>query len=301
MAVTTGTVSPLLTEGIRKLVGDEFKRYPLEFAQYLNMNTSRKNFEFDREVTTIGMLAPKAENAAIVLSDPRVGREKRYTMTTFAGGIRTSWEAKMDELYGFINRQFRGLGKAANEIMNVEGAQVFNLANDGTAGALTGFDTLELWHGTHTGPDGEAISYADNQLALDLSESALQTALIQFEDVRDAQDNRMMMSPRKLIYARDSLFLVKEILQSEGKPFTGDNTTNVLKGILTPIMLHYGDSDLDAWQIQADGHDLNWFMRTPPVLRSYDDDSSLSTVSTIATRFTRGFGDWRHVIGSPGV
>ena len=300
--ITLGTVSPLTIEGIRALVGDTFQRYPLQFKEYLNVNNARKGTETDREVAGIGTLSPKAENASISLSDPRVGRLRNYVAATFAGGIATSWESEMDELYGFIRRHMGTLGQAANETLNIEGAAIFNRADALDSGTITGFDTVALLHATHTNLDGsDTLSYKSNKLALDLSESAMQTALIQFQKVQDASDNRIWVGqPSKLLYHPDNMFLVQEILRSEGKPFTADNTVNVLRGIVTPVMLNYA-IDSDRWMILAQNHDLNFLMRTAPVVDSYDDKSTKSMVNTIALRFTLGFGDWRGVVGSIGV
>jgi hypothetical protein len=299
--INTGTVSPLLVEGIRELVGHGYARLPLEGATYLNMLTTRKNYEFDRETANIGTMVAKAENAPVVLSDPRVGREKRYNTSTTAGGVRVSWEADADELYGFINDIFGGLGASANETMNV---QMADIANNAAAASPTaefqGFDGRSLLHTAHTGPDEEALSYNSNRFAVDLSESALQSALIQFTDVRDAVDNRIAVSPEKLLFHRDNMFLVREILETEGKPFSSDNTKNVLKGVLTPVMLNY-QTDETQWMILGNGHKLNWFMRTPPTMKSYDDNSTLSMVTILVYRHAKGFSDWRQVIGSPGV
>jgi len=297
MAINTTAVAPLLLEGIRKLIGDDFKRRPIEVGQFANMLTSKKNYEFDREVATVGVLAPKAENAPVVLFDPRVGRGKTYQWAVYAGGIRVSWEAESDELYGFIRRALGSLGKAANETINIVGADLFNLMNSAT---MPGFDGNALLFDTHTGPGGGALAYADNLLSFDLSESYLQTALIQFEKVQDASGNLIMMSPNKILYHPDNMFLLKEILQSEGKPFTADNTTNVLRGVLTPVMLHYV-TDTDATLILADGHDLNFWTRSAPVVDNYDDKSTKSMTTDIMLRIGRGHGEWRHAIGSIGV
>lgn len=300
--ITLGTVSPLTIEGIRALVGDTFQRFPLQFKEYLNVNNARKGTETDREVAGIGTLSPKNENAAIALSDPRVGRLRNYVAATFAGGIATSWESEMDELYGFIRRHMGTLGMAANETLNIEGAAIFNRALAGDAGTITGFDTLALLHATHTNLDSsDSLTYKSNLLSLDLSESAMQTALIQFQKMQDASDNRVWVGqPQKLLYHPDNMFLVQEILRSEGKPFTADNTVNVLRGIVQPVMLNYA-TDSDRWMILAQNHDLNFLMRTAPVVDSYDDKSTKSMVNTIALRFTLGFGDWRGVVGSGGV
>jgi len=302
MALTTSSVSPLLVEGIRKLVGDEFRRYPLEYPDYLNTYTSRKNFEFDREVVGLGSLTFKTEGGAITMTDPVVGREKRYTHAAFALGVRTTWEAEDDELYGFIRRTLSSLGKSANETLNIEGAGLFNRMDSGDTTPFTGFDTLSLLNASHTHPLGSTMAYTSNRTAADISESVLQSALIQFEKIQDAADNRIDVGrPAKLIITPDQMFLVREILESEGKPFTADNTKNVLKGIITPVVLHFGITGLGRWLIQAEQHDCNFFMRTAPVLDSYDDKSTKSQVNTIATRFALGFGDWRSVYGSPGV
>lgn len=301
MAINTGTVSALTVEGIRKLVGDNFKRFPLQFSQYLNINKARKGTETDREVTGIGTLSLKAENAPITLTDPRVGRSKDYVLSVFAGGIRVSWEADMDELYGFIRRHMASLGVAANETLNIEGAGLFNRSDVDDANEFTGFDTLALLHDTHTNLDTtDTLDYKDNRVQLDLSESALQTVLTTFAQIKDASGNRIMVQGSKLLYHPDNMFLIQEILRSEGKPFTADNTVNVLRGIVTPTMLNYA-TDSDRWIILSGNHDLNFFMRVAPVIDSYDDKSTKSMVNTVATRFTLGFGDWRSAIGSPGV
>jgi len=302
MALSTGSIQPLTLEGIRKLVGDSFRRYPLEFKSYMNVNPATKAREFDREVVGIGSLAIKAENAPIVPTDPRVGREKGYTFTVFAGGIRVSWEADMDDLYGWIRRHMRSLGMAMNETMNIEGAAPFNRADSGDASPLLGFDGLALLHDTHTNLDGtDTLTYKDNRLLLDISESAIQTLLIQFEGVQDASDNRVNVGrANRLLHHRDTMFLLREILQSEGKPFTGDNTKNVIRGIITPELLHFA-TDSDRWIVQTDMHDMNFFIRHAPVVDSYDDKQTLSSVNTIAARFGVGHGEWRPVIGSPGA
>lgn len=300
MALNTSSVAPLLVEGIRKLVGDQFRRRPLEMAQYANMLTSRKNFEFDREVAEVGPLAPKSENAPVTLFDPRVGRQKTYSFVTYAGGIRVSWEAESDELYGFIRRALGSLGRAANETMNIVGADLFNLADSGDSNPITGFDTLALLHDTHTGPNGETITYNDNRLAFDLSESYLQTLLIQFEKIADPSGNLLNFDAKNILFHPDNMFLLQEILKSEGKPFTADNTLNVLRGKLTPVMLHYA-TDSDRTIVSASENDLNFWTRSAPTVSNYDDNSTKSMVTDVTMRIGRGFGYWQSVIGSPGV
>ena len=302
--LTTGNTSNLTTEGIRKLVGDSFKRYPLQGKDYLNINKAEKRTVFDQEVVGIGSLGVKAENGPIPIYTPRVGRQKSYTAVTFAGGIAASWESEQDDLYGWVRRQLNTLGMAMNETWNIEMASLFNRSDSGDSSPYTGFDTLALLHATHTNLDGsDTLNYKSNRLALDISESALQTALIQFHRIQDASDNRIMVgSPTKLVTTPENMYLLKEILESEGKPFTADNTKNVIRGAITPVILNYAvETGNDRWLILAQNHDLNFFVRHAPVVDSYDDKSTLATVHTIASRFTLGFGDWRPVIGSAGV
>ncbi len=303
MALDTGNISPLTLEGIRKITGDAYTRYPVEAGLWLNILQADKGTMTDREVAPAGSLAFKAENAAIALSDPRVGRAKSYTMSVFAGGIRTSWEAEMDDLYGFIRRNMAGMGMAANETLNIESAGLFNLSDSADTAPFTGFDTLALLHGTHTGPDGEALAYADNQLATDISDSAIQSLLIQFEKVQDAAGNRVNVGKgRKLVTTVDSMFLVKQLLETEGKPFSADNTKNVIRGMLQPVFLHYAsETGQDRWLVLTEQHDLNLWMRVAATVDNYDDKATKSMVTTIAERFGLGFGDWRQVIGSPGA
>lgn len=302
MALDSGSIAPLTLEGIRKLTGDAYKRYDLEYTNFTNVNKADKAVMFDREVATIGTLTLKAENAPIVVTDPRVGRVRNYPQFVFAGAVRASWEADMDDLYGFIRRNMQALGKAAAETENIEVANLLNLA---TSATLPGFDALALLHDTHTNLDGsDTLAYKDNLLGTqDISESSLREVLAQYETVRDAAGNRISMGHEyKLIHSTADMFLLAELLRSPAKvsgTFSA-GVINVLQGSFTPFLSHY-QTDTDQWISLAAEHDMNFFRRVAPVVDSYDDKATLSTVNTIADRFGYGFGDWRPAMGSLGV
>jgi len=307
MALDSGSIAPLTLEGIRKLTGDAYKRYDLEYTNFTNVNKADKAVMFDREVATIGTLTLKPENAPIVVTDPRVGRVRNYPQFVFAGAVRASWEADMDDLYGFIRRNMQALGKAAAETENIEVANLLNLA---TSATLPGFDALALLHDTHTNLDGsDTLAYKDNLLGTqDISESSLREVLVQYETVRDAAGNRISMGhDYKLIHSTADMFLLAELMRSPGKvgPLSGavahtSGVINVLQGAFTPFLSHY-QTDTDQWIVLASEHDMNFFRRVAPVVDSYDDKATLSTVNTIADRFGYGFGDWRPAMGSLGV
>ena len=111
----------------------------------------------------------------------------------------------------------------------------------------------------------------------------------------------------KLVHSTADMFLLAELLRSPNKvgPQSGAaphtyGVINVLQGAFTPFLSHY-QTDTDQWLSIAADHDLNFFRRVAPVVDSYDDKATLSTVNTIADRFGYGFGDWRAVMGSAGV
>lgn len=300
--LNSAAVEKLNQEGLRKLVGDSFKRHPVMSGFYLNMNSSRKRQEFDQEVTGYGSLRIKEENKGVSMLDPKVGRQKIYTHVVFGGGVSASWESRSDELYGFIQRHLNGLGLAANETLNIEMAGLFDRADSGDAAPFTGFDGLSLLNTTHTNLDGsDTLSYKSNRLAVDISDGALQTVLIQYEKVRDAADNRVAMGQGiNLVYSPDNMHLVKQLLNSNGIPFQNTDTPNVLQGQFTPRMLTYGNA-AKRWLCVKGGHDLNFFMRSAPVTDSYIDKTTKALINDLILRFTIGFGDWRNVIGSPGT
>src|SRR5262249_39323838 len=115
--------------------------------------------------------------------------------------------------------------------------------------------------------------------------------LIQFEKIADPSGNLLAFDPAKILFHPDSMFLLREILRSEGKPFTADNTTNVLKGIIEPVMLHYA-TDNDRTIILGEPNDINFWTRSAPVVANYDDNSTKSMVTDITMRIGRGFGYW---------
>jgi hypothetical protein len=266
------------------------------------MNTSSKRTEFDREVTGYGPLQIKEENKGMAMLDPKVGRSKTYEHVTFGAGVGASWESRSDELYGFIRRHLNGLGLSANETLNIEQASLFDRCDSGDSVPFTGFDGLSLLHATHTNLDGtDTLSYKNNRLTVDISDAALQTVLIQYEKVRDAADNKVMLgSGVTLVYASDNMHLIKQLLNSNGIPFQNTDTPNVLAGQFTPKMLSYS-TKAKRWLCLKSEHDLNFFMRTAPVVDSYEDKITKAIINDLRLRFTIGFGEWRHAIGSPGT
>ena len=99
-------------------------------------------------------------------------------------------------------------------------------------------------------------------------------------------------------------WLASEILNSSQKPFTSDNTTNVMaagKIGITPYSTPYLTSTTAWWTIVPKGkHKLMFFWREKPNMdRDYDKKARIATFMNFFRFGTAAF-DWRGIDGSTG-
>ena len=110
----------------------------------------------------------------------------------------------------------------------------------------------------------------------------------------------MLLIPKRVIYNPGDQWIVAAVLKSQFLPGGNANDVNEINNLsLMPHMSHYL-TDADAWFVQADTHDVNYFDRRPFAFSNFDDFDTGDAKFKGTRRNGSGFGDWRGVYGSQG-
>lgn len=204
--------------GVNEWFGFGYSRYPTEWSEIFDNYTSEKNFEEDVNYYGTGLFKLKPETAPIEYDDMGQAWSYYYRHAVYALGYSVSREAIEDNLYEELSyARAQALGISANQTMENLGAMVIN----------QGFDTNHLW------PDGQPLFSTTNKLSkggtfsntvgagTQLSEAALENAIIQIGDYRDDAGNRISVKARKLIIPFQLEFAAERILgNTQWRPAT---------------------------------------------------------------------------------
>lgn len=303
MPTTTGQFSQLLAPGLRKIFFQHLKERPPQYSQLFNMNSSSRAYEEDLEIAGLGTMPAKPEGNSITYQDPVQGGKKRYTHVSFGLGFRVTVEMYEDDLYGPMKRMTRELAKAGR---NVREVRSFNVLNNGftTEFGFPKFGANEALISTsHTLIGGGTLANRATTDA-DLGVAGLEAAILLFDNLTDENGIPIVLKPRWVIVPPALKQVAREILGSEFRPYTADNTVNAViqNDSLQDMVVNYL-TDSDSWYVLADKseHDLNFFERAAVRFQNGDDFDTGDAKFKAFQRFSVGAGEWRGLFGSLGA
>lgn len=313
-AITTAFTNSI-APGLRKVFFSSIKGIPQEARQILNFLPEKpggqagRNYFDDLRVASLGTFGTKPEGTAISYDVPVEDVTVRYSTYTFGLGVRLTMEMKEDDLYGTMSKLSGELAASAMHQIEVQSHRPLNNAfsASGSAGqgfTQAGFNSEALIATSHTLVRGG--TYANRASTdLDLSVTALTAAIDSLEGTPNESGMPMPIRPSLLLVPYQLKWIAKEILDSELKPYTGDNEVNPLGGEGIKYMCsHYIPVGNGTWFLMAPKakHDINvWIRKQPTFDVSGEDfdtgDSKMKGVFRIAV----GHGDWRGIYGSQGA
>lgn len=302
MPISTGSFAKALWPGVNAWYGKAYNEYPVEHTALFEQNKSRKNFEEDVGVTSFGLAIAKGEGTPISYDSERQGFITRYTHVVYGLGFVITREMMEDDQYDIVGqRRAQGLAFAMRQTKEVLGANIYNRAFNG---AFTGGDGVSLLANNHPNVAGGTQS---NILATasDLSEAALEQAIIQVQGFTNDRGLAVKILPRRLIIPYQIEFEAMRILKSAGRVGTDNNDLNALKetNFLADghFVSHYM-SDPDAWFIRTNAPDgLKYFERRPDEFTTDNDFDTENAKFKATSRYSYGWTDWRALFGSPGA
>lgn len=285
-----------------------------EYSYLLNVDTSQMAYEDEAEFSGLPPMVVKPEGESIAYYDAVQGGTKRYLHQTYGMGVRSSWELYEDDQYNLIAQVPKAIARSAHFIKEQQSANLFNLGfttvvtTDGVSLFNNQHPLLGGTQATNIGPGlanviGAAGTYPNRPATdVDLSITALQLAVNQFERLVDSQGMPGMIKPRTLVIPPELKWIAREILGSPHKPYTGDNEINsILNEDLGYFVYHYLTSQ-SAWFLIADKaqHMLKFFTRKALDEDFADDFDTRSIKQVSFMRFSVGATVWEGTWGSNG-
>ena len=203
------------------------KKKPLFYEPIFNMETTDRPYEQYTSITKFGLMAETDENAPYYEDSPLQGFDLTLTPLQYSLGFKVSRLAYDDDKLGVSRNLASGLGESDTETRNQLAAYIIN---NGTSSTLVPVaDGAALWSTSHLREDG--VSFRNRlATAADFNLTSWKTALTdfatQFKSGRGFFQNYV---PRYILTHYDTYNDIREVLESQLKPNTADNTTNVYR------------------------------------------------------------------------
>jgi len=299
--ITSSSFAKLLWPGLNAIWGKEYNDYPVEWDKLFEKNTSDRAYEEDLGLSSFGLANVKTEGDPITYDTERQGFTSRYNHVVYALGFIVTREMYEDDQYGKIGGQkAKALARSMRQTKETNGANIYNRAFDSN---YVGGDGVSMVNANHPNVAGGTFS---NQIAVasDLSEAALEQAVIDIAGFRDDRGLLIAAKPEKLVIPYQQQFEAKRILGADGRVGTDLNDPNVLKdlGIFSNVVINHYLTDADAWFILTSVKDgVKYFDRRGDQFEMDNDFDTENAKFKATARYSFGWSDPRGVYGSQGA
>jgi len=299
--ITSSSFAKLLWPGLNSIYGKAYNDYPVEWDKLFEKNTSDRAYEEDLGLSSFGLASVKNEGAPITYDTERQGFTSRYNHVVYALGFIITREIFEDDQYGKVGAQkAKALARSLRQTKEIVAANIYNRAQ--TAGYVGG-DGVTLLNSAHPNVAGGTFSNVI-ATAADLSEAALEQAVIDIAGFRDDRGLLIAAKPEKLVISYQQQFEAKRILGSDGRVGTDLNDPNVLKndGIFSNVVTNHYLTDPDAWFILTNIKDgLKYFERRGDAFEMDNDFDTENAKFKATARYSFGWSDPRSIYGSAGA
>jgi hypothetical protein len=305
--ITTSSFAKSLFPGVNKWYGDKYAEWPVEWDKLFDKSTSKRAWEEDVGISGMGLLSQKAEGAGVTYDSSRQGFTTRYNHVVYASGFVVTREAYEDDLYDIVGKQkAQGLAFAVRQTKEIIAANVYNRAFNTS---YVGGDSATLIASAGQGSASHALvagGTATNgtAVAVDLSEAALEQAVIDIASFVSDRGLKIAVRPKTLIIPKELMFEAQRILKSSGRVGTDNNDLNALRdmGLIPQVVVNHYLTDTDAWFIRTDAQDgMKYFERRGDEFTTDDDFDTENAKYKATFRCSFGWTDWRGMYGSQGA
>lgn len=291
-----------LEPGLHALFGLSYKRYEQQHKQIFEVLNSKRAFEEEVQLYGFDQAPVKPEGRGVEYDEGGESWTARYTHETIALAFAITEEAIEDHLYDSLSTRYtKALARAMAYTKQVKAANVLNNA----------FDT------SYKGGDGKPLLATDHPLALggtwankpstavDLSETAIEQAVIDTAGLVDERGVPVAMKVRKLIIPQQLVFVAERLLMTPNRVGTADNDINAIKSLSSVpegAVVNNFLTDPDAWFVKTDAEDGMKMFQRVALKKAMEGDFETGNVRYKAReRYSFGWSDPRAMYGSPGA
>jgi hypothetical protein len=298
--ITTGTTPKAMWPGVKAWFGMEYDKHQEEWPDLFDQDTSDRAYEEVVQQVGFGLPQIKPQTESITYDTTSQGYTKRFTPSVYAKGYMVSQEEMDDNQYEAVAKQRTpNLAFVMRQGHELVCAQVYNRAF--TAG-FTGGDGVVMCSASHPTVNGNQSNLLT---AADLSEAALEDAVIAVMTAVDDRGNNISLEAQSLHIHPNNIFEANRILKSVLQNDTAMNAINALKvtnALPKGIKINHKFDDTDAWFIRTNARNaMKHFQRKP--LEFGEDGVFDNHVQKYAAfeRFVASWADWRGVWGNAGA
>ena len=299
--LTRAQFAKQLVPGLNAIFGTAYKSIDNEHTPLFDIERSDRSFEEEVLMTGFGTAPVKSEGDQVFFDTASEAWTSRFTHETVAMAFAITEEAIEDNLYGTTGKmKANAMGRAMANAKQVKAANVYN----------NGFNTSALY----AGGDGKPLFASDhptlaagtqsNKVSSDLSETALEAALINISLTKD--DRGLLIGARAVsLHIPPQLqFVAHRILFSDLRVGTADNDTNAMKdmGLFSKgYNVNHRFTDTNGWFIRTDvPNGTKMFIRAPLATKDDVDFLTGNMRYKARERYSFGWSDWRQWYGSSG-
>lgn len=306
--VTSGSWQKSLMPGVDIWFNDQYSVWEPEYKQIFKIKPSQKAFEQAVGMSLLGLASVKDQGAGITYDDTQQTYINHFVHDVRALGTIITLEAYRDNQYNLdaLSEKPKALADSMNETKEVDHANVLNNAFSSSYTMGASSDGVELCNSAH--PNGPYGATQSNIATVDLSETALEDMCIQADGFKDPRGLQKKITPYCVVVPRQLRFTIDRILSSKLQNDTADNAINAMKN---------QNSFPGGWKVNHYLTDTDAFFvltnvnETGKGLVSYDawplefgQDNDFDTFNLRVKAFYRdskGWVDWRCIVGSAGV
>ena len=302
MAISRAQLLKELLPGLNALFGMEYARYGEEHKEIYETETSERSFEEETKLSGFSAAPVKNEGSAIRYDNGQEAWTARYNHETIALGFSLTEEAIEDNLYDSLSARYtKGLARAMSYTKQVKAAAVLN---NGFSSNYPGGDGVALFSTQHPLVSGGTNSNTPST-QVDLSETALENAVIQIAGWTDERGLLIAARPRKLIVPPALQFVATRLLETQLRPGTNDNDVNAIVNngsIPEGYTINHFLTDTNAWFLTTDvPNGMKHFVRIP-LQNSMDGDFDTGNVRYKSReRYSFGWSDPLGMFASQGA
>ena len=301
MAITTGNFAKALWPGVNSWYGQGYSDFKTEYTDIFTTHKSKRAWEEDVLVSSFGLAFQKNEGAPVQYDTERQGFTTRYSHVEYALGFVITKNMVADDLYGIVGpRRSKALARSLRQTKETVAANVLNRAF--TSG-YTGGDGSILCVSSHANVAGGTWSNVISTAA-DISEAALEQAVIDMGKWTDDRGLKIAVRPKKLVVPVDLDFEVNKIMKTEYEVGTANNTVNLVRSRFPGgVAINHYLTDTDAWFILT-SEDQNGLKHFERAADSFDMDNDFDTSNAkfkAESRYSFGWTDPRAIYGSAGA
>ena len=304
MAINRASIAKQLLPGLNAVFGIEYGEVADEYSVLFEVENSDRAFEEEVLFTGFGTAPVKGEGAAVQYDNAQESYTSRYTAEPIALAFSVTEEAMEDNLYDtFAKLRARGLARSMANTKQTKAADIFN---NGFNTSFTGGDGQPLFSASHpTVGDGNQSNLVGSAGTVDLSEAALETALVSIQTIKDDRGILVGGNAVSLHVAPNNQFTADRVLNSPYQPNTADNNINAInhQGMIPQgYMVNKRFQDADAFFIKTDvPNGAKMFVRAPLATKMEPDFDTGNLRFKARERYSFGWSDWRGYFGSQGA